>query len=163
MDKTFPHLPFQREERVNEKRPGKRNPGFSDPDDTAAHGRRLQTQLEAAKVQTTEDQGGFDERRLFCFTVDKGFNPDDLAKIASPDSRSDIELVSQEGEEIVVAFVSEAALESFEALLATLAQGEIPTNASVSNFTCALPISKTWAISLNRLKECRLSQFSTAV
>ena len=40
-------------------------------------------------------------------------------------------LNSQEGDEIVLAFVSEAALESFEALLTTLAEGGVPTNQQV--------------------------------
>ena len=89
------------------------------PDDPPAHGRMLQECLESAKNQTDEDIGGFDDRRLFRFTVNKGFDPDTLRNI-SPE----IEFVSQEGDEIVVAFVSTAALESFEARLTSLTKGE---------------------------------------
>jgi len=130
MDETFPHLRIQREEKINEKRPGTFPPP-KPPSDPASHGRGLQQRLETAKAQVTEDQGGFDDRRLFRFTVQKGFNPDDLEKIADADVRKDIEVISQEGDEIVLAFVSEAALESFEALLTTLVEGGAPTNQQV--------------------------------
>jgi len=118
MEESFPHLPLNREEPVTEKRPGTWRPP-APPDDPPAHGRMLQKRLESAKKQTDEDIGGFDDRRLFRFTVNKGFDPDTLRNV-SPE----IEFVSQEGDEIVVAFVSTAALESFEARLTSLAKGE---------------------------------------
>lgn len=118
MEESFPHLPLNREEPVTEKRPGG-PPRFVPPADPPAHGRMLQECLESAKKQTDEDIGGFDDRRLFRFTVNKGFDPDTLRNI-SPE----IEFVSQEGDEIVVAFVSTAALESFEARLTSLTKGE---------------------------------------
>ena len=114
MEESFPHLSLNREEPVTEKRPGGR-PYFVPPADPSAHGRRLQVRLESAKNQTDKDIGGFDDRRLFRFTVKKGFDPDTLRNV-SPE----IEFVSQEGDEIVVAFVSTAALESFEATLTSL-------------------------------------------
>jgi subtilisin family serine protease len=129
MDETFPHLILHREEPVNDKRPGG-SPRYKPPADTAAHGRNLRQRLTTV-TETEPDEGGFDERRLFRFTVSKGFSPDDLPKIASPEFRDGIEVVSQEGEEIVVAFISDAALESFEALLSTLAGGDIPANKQV--------------------------------
>jgi hypothetical protein len=118
MDETFPHLTLNREEPITEKRPGRY---FSPlpPADPPAHGRKLQESLESAKKQTDNDVGGFDDRRIFRFTVDKSFDPDALRKV-SPE----IEFVSQEGEEIIVAFVSTAALESFEARLISLVGGE---------------------------------------
>lgn len=118
MEETFPHLPLRREEPVTEKRP---KPGFGRPApaDPVAHGRGLRESLETAKVEVETDVGGFDERRLFQFTVEKGFDPDDLSKISA-----DIEVVSQEGDDVVVAFVSTAALESFEARLTSLVSGE---------------------------------------
>ncbi|MFO7971928.1 MAG: AAA family ATPase, partial [Desulfobacterales bacterium] len=103
---------------ITEKRPGGR-PYFVPPADPSAHGRRLQERLKSAIEQTDEDVGGFDDRRLFRFTVTKGFDPDTLKNISH-----EIEFVSQEGDEIVVAFVSTAALESFEARLTSLAKGE---------------------------------------
>ena len=118
MDETFPHLPLQREEPVTEKRPGGRRVPTA-PADPAAHGRALRQRLETAKDEAATDVGGFDDRRLFRFTVDKGFDPDSLLKISN-----EVELISQEGDDVVVAFVSTAALESFEARLASLAGGE---------------------------------------
>lgn len=120
MEESFPHLPLQREEPVTEKRPPGRYPRAV-PGDPAAHGRALRDDLESAKAEVETDIGGFDQRRLFRFTVEKGFNPDDLSRISA-----DIELVSQEGDDVVVAFVSAAALESFEARLTSLAGGGRP-------------------------------------
>jgi hypothetical protein len=118
MEESFPHLPFSRETPVTEKRPGG-SPRFKSPEDPSAHGQMLIDRLEDAKKQTEKDVGGFDDRRLFRFIVNEGFDPDTLRTV-SPE----IEFVSQEGEEILVAFVSSAALESFEAKLASLVKGE---------------------------------------
>lgn len=130
MADSYPHLLLQREEPVNDKRPGKL-PRFTTPEDTSAHGESIRQELSRATIEADQDEGGFDERRLFRFTVEEGFSPDDLTKISSPEFRDQIEVVSQEGKEIVVAFISNAALESFEALLTTLAGGEIPKNKQV--------------------------------
>jgi hypothetical protein len=118
MDESYPHLPLEREVPVTEKRtrPGPRPVA---PDDPAAHARGLKARVQDALQQTDGDLGGFDERRLFRFEVAKGFNPDDLRHLSA-----DIELVSQEADTVVVAFVSKAALESFEARLALMAQGD---------------------------------------
>lgn len=130
MDESFPHISLQREEPVNDKRPGQ-PPRFSTPEDIVVHGKSIQQALKRATTEADMDESGFDERRLFRFTVEEGFSPDDLPKIASPEFRNEIEVVSQEGKEIVVAFISDAALESFEALLTTLASGEVPANKHV--------------------------------
>jgi len=118
MDETYPHLRLRREERITEKRSA-RPPRFPRRDDPAAHGRTLRQSLEKAKAESDADIGGFDDRRLFRFAVTKGFDPDGLEKIAP-----EIEVVSQEGEECVVAFVNEAALASFEARLSSLIRNE---------------------------------------
>jgi hypothetical protein len=118
MAQGHPHLRIEREEPVTERRPGGRRFPAA-PADPIAHGEALRQGLHAAKERTAADIGGFDERRLFRFSVEKGFDPEDLLKI-SPE----IEFVSQEGDEVVVAFVSDAALESFEARLSSLVHGE---------------------------------------
>ena len=118
MEESFPHLRLQREEPITERRAsGRRIPSV--PSDPAAHGLHLSNRLENAKAEAATDVGGFDDRPLFQFTVDKGFNPDHLRNISD-----DIEVVSQEGDDVVIAFVSTPALESFEARLASLANGE---------------------------------------
>lgn len=117
MEETFPHLTIQREAPVNEKRPGS-NSRTKEPDDIRGHGRGLLQMLASAKEQAAGDVGGFDDRRLFRFSVQKGFNPEDLRKIST-----EIEFVSQEDETVVIGFASNAALAQFEARLSTMASG----------------------------------------
>ncbi|MDD4649539.1 MAG: S8 family peptidase, partial [Desulfoplanes sp.] len=135
MDETYPHLRLRREERVTQKRSG-RPPRFPPRDDPAAHGRILRQSLEKAKAEADSDIGGFDDRRLFRFSVIKGFDPDALEKLAPG-----IEVVSQEGEECVVAFVNEAALASFEARLSSLVRNE---HVTYKQFLCALDAVNGW-------------------
>ena len=118
MAETYPHLQIQREEPITEKRPGGR-PQFFVPNNPAEHGKQLREGWRQAKQKVDQEVGGFDDRKLFRFSVQKGFDPDSLKNISR-----DIEFVSQEGEEIFVAFVSEVAFESFEARLSSLSQGE---------------------------------------
>lgn len=122
---SYPHLPLQREEPITKKRSGS-FPRSKVPSDPVAHAKALGLQLQKTVLQTEKDIGGFDDRRLFRFKVDKGFNPDDLKKISD-----EIEFVSQEADEVVVAFVSQSALQSFEAKLASITQGESVTNKQV--------------------------------
>lgn len=125
MEKSFPHLKIQREEPVNEKRP-KPNARAYVPTDVCAHGRGLLAKLAHAQTAASEDVGGFDERKLFRFTVRKGFNPDHLMKISS-----EIEFISQEDETIVIGFATRAALEQFESRLSSMAAGKQVTNKEV--------------------------------
>lgn len=125
MEENFPHLNIQREAPVNEKRSGTYMPP-PPPADVRGHGRELLTKLVNAKEEASEDLGGFDERKLFRFTVQKGFNPDDLRKIST-----EIEFVSQEDETVVIGFATNAALAQFEARLASMAAGEHVTNKEV--------------------------------
>ncbi|MDY6848549.1 MAG: serine protease, partial [Thermodesulfobacteriota bacterium] len=125
MEETFPHLALQREAPVKEKRPGTYVPPKG-PTDVRGHGRGLLQKLTLAKEQASGDVGGFDDRKLFRFSVQKGFNPEDLRKI-SPE----IEFVSQEDETVVIGFASNAALAQFEARLSTMASGGDVTNKQV--------------------------------
>lgn len=125
MDETYPHLMLQKEEPVNEKRSG-HGPRIDPPADIVSHGRSLKNKLEAAKETASTEIGGFDERRLFRFTVQKAFIPDDLRKISC-----EIEFISQEDETVVVGFATERALAEFEARLSSLICGEAVTNKHV--------------------------------
>jgi len=125
MEETFPHLTIQREAPVNEKRPRTYKPPKA-PSDVRGHGRGLLQKLANAKEQSAGDVGGFDDRKLFRFTVHKGFNPEDLRKIST-----EIEVVSQEDETVVIGFASNAALAQFEARLSTMARGDDVTNKQV--------------------------------
>jgi hypothetical protein len=125
MEESFPHLTLQREAPVNEKRSSTyRSP--KEPSDVPGHGRRLLGKLASAKEQAAAAVGGFDDRRLFQFIVQKGFNPEDLRKISS-----EIEFVSQEDETVVIGFASNAALAQFEARLLSMASGGDVTNKQV--------------------------------
>jgi hypothetical protein len=103
MAEDFPHLALQRETPVTDKRRSQ-PPRFNTPDDVRGHSLGLLEKLTNARVQCEGDEGGFDDRKLIKFSVDKGFNPDDLQKISPT-----IEFVSQEQETVVIGFVSDAA------------------------------------------------------
>ena len=121
MVEDFPHLALQRETPVTEKRPGQ-PPRFNTPDDVRGHSLRLLENLTSSREQCEGDEGGFDDRKLIKFSVDKGFNPDDIQKISPT-----IEFVSQEQETVVIGFASDAALADFEQRLTTMAKGESVT------------------------------------
>ncbi|MDX8406221.1 MAG: S8 family peptidase [Mariprofundus sp.] len=125
MEETFPHLALQREAPINEKRPGS-GPRIKEPESIRGHGRGLLQKLTHAKEQASSDIGGFDDRKLFRFSVQKGFNPEDLRKISL-----EIEFVSQENETVVIGFASNAALAQFESRLTTMASGGHVTNRQV--------------------------------
>ena len=125
MQENYPHLLFHRAEPTPERRtrPGR---NFFSVDDPASHGRALSESLERAKTSSEENIGGYDERKLLRFEVQKGFDPEQLSKISE-----DIEFVSQEEDEVVLAFVNETALSAFEAKLSSLYSGEHVTYAQV--------------------------------
>lgn len=125
MDETFPHLSLQREVPVNEKRSRNFVPP-PPPADIPRHGRGLLKKLANATEEAADDIGGFDDRKLFRFTVQKEFNPDNLRKIATG-----IEFVSQENETVVIGFATNAALASFEARLSSMVSGRSITNKEV--------------------------------
>lgn len=117
-DESFPHLPLQREEPVTEKRPRRGGPSHR-PDDPCSHGRTLGERLNAAKAAAATDVGGLGDYLLFRFSVEKGFDPEDLLKVSN-----DIQIVSQEEDDIVIAFVNQEALAVFESRLASMARNE---------------------------------------
>ncbi|WP_419652295.1 S8 family peptidase [Thiolapillus sp.] len=152
MEETFPHLPLQREAPVNEKRPGTYFPP-KEPKDSRGHGKGLLQKLTNAKEEAAGDLGGFDDRKLFRFSVQKGFNPDDLRKIST-----EIEFVSQEDETVVIGFASDAALAQFESRLATMAEGDGVTNKQViyalqSIDAWSMEDRKGWALRKHGLPE----------
>ncbi|MCP4407714.1 MAG: S8 family peptidase [Gammaproteobacteria bacterium] len=135
MDENYPHLRISREEPINERRPGSYWRAEI-PKNPREFARNLQDRLGSAREASEANIGGFDERRLFRFEVQQGFNPDDIRRIAPG-----IELVSQEDKTIILAFASEESVEEFEARLSTLAKGGKPTN---RNFIYALQGVDGW-------------------
>ena len=57
---AYPHLRFEREQPVKQKRPGQ-PPRFSRPADLPAHARKLQKSLTASIEEAGKDIGGFDD------------------------------------------------------------------------------------------------------
>lgn len=117
---SYPHIRIAREEPINPKRSRRGFSRSSPPQDPSAHGRTLLNSLHNATEQAKHDIGGFDERLLFKLSVERGFKPEDIEDIPG------IEVVSQEDENVLLAFASEQALGDFEARLSTLASGGKP-------------------------------------
>ena len=92
------------------------------PDDPRGHGAALGERLQAAREAAATDIGGYDERRLIKIELTQAVTPEDIARASG-----NIEVVSQEEGTLVLAFASEAQLETFEAKLASLAAGQRPT------------------------------------
>lgn len=126
MADTCPHLSLLREQPVNRRRPRPAPIRIPEPADTRAFGAALGARLSSARNRIARDLGGFDERRLIKLELDSRLDPDALKKITR-----DIELVSQEGDSVVLAFAAETALAEFEQRLATLARGGRPTYLNV--------------------------------
>ncbi len=122
MPETYPHLQLSREQPVNPRRSWPVRSRMSEPDDWRAFGAGLRQSLRSAREHAELDVGGFDDRRLIKLELRTRLDPAELQKISS-----EIEIVSQEDEAVVLAFATEAALAEFEARLATLAEGGKPS------------------------------------
>jgi len=120
-DQRHPHLPLPRSEPVNERRT--RN-GFGKRGDldTKRHGEQLAAELDAAL--TTPAQPGYDERRLLKLSVE-GISRDLFENIPG------LELVSQEGKEVVLLFASKEGQREFRSRLRTMADGGQPTRQDI--------------------------------
>ncbi|TAN06656.1 MAG: S8 family peptidase [Rhodanobacteraceae bacterium] len=117
------HLRIAREEPSNERKPRKPQPKHA-PADPRGLGARLKQSLERA-LDTDTATRGYDDRRLIKLKVEAGFRPDDLAKIPG------IEVVSQEGKSIVLAFADAKALETFEQRLTRLVRDGTTTRKEI--------------------------------
>lgn len=109
------HLEIAREEPTNERNKPQRRFGPPVPPDPRGHGASLRASLRAA-LREDRSEGGFDPRRLLKLQVVPGFQADALAAIPG------IEVVSQEADNLVLAFANAEGLAEFEARLATLAR-----------------------------------------
>lgn len=121
---AYPHLKIEREQPINERRPG-RPPIFRPPADVPAHARKLQYSLAVAREGVKADIGGFDDRPLFKLQIGS-LSPDQLEQ-----GFPGIEVISQEDGGYALAFASKAALTEFEARLTTLATGGVPRYATI--------------------------------
>lgn len=119
LEPKHPHLQFDRESPAPERRSRRGFSSIAAPSDVRAHGGRLKRRLKAARRAAAEDLGGYDSRLLIKINLKQKIEPEDLVKASG-----DIEIVSQEGQTVVLAFATEAQLEKFEARLSSLSGGE---------------------------------------
>ncbi|MBI4517853.1 MAG: S8 family peptidase [Deltaproteobacteria bacterium] len=122
MPETYPHLRLLREQPVNPRRPRLAPIRVAPPEDSRQFGANLQRSLQSARERTAQDVGGFDDRRLIKLELSAPIDPAEFQKLSR-----EIEIVSQEDQAVVLAFATDAALAAFEARLATLVRGEMPT------------------------------------
>ena len=113
-----PHLPLEREEPVTERRSHGGGSRPMVPGDPRGHGAALRRRLQSVREGAGADLGGYDDRRLIKLTLATKVPPDEMAKIANG-----VELVSQEGDTLVLVFATEDQLDEFEAKLASLEGG----------------------------------------
>ena len=126
-DNTYPHLQLRREEPLLRRRPGGgRRPRIPPPNDPNAHGVRLRERLQAAREASGQSIGGFDERLLMKIEMRDYVSPEAISSASSG-----VEIVSQEEDNLVLAFATAAQLETFEARLSDLADGQPVTYANV--------------------------------
>ena len=119
-ENSHPHLELAREEPVTERRPRRGFPSTGPPDDPRRHATELRERLQAARdAAATEDVGGYDERRLIKIMLADKVQPEDVARAAG-----NVQVVSQEEDTLLLAFVSDEQLAAFEARLTSLATGE---------------------------------------
>lgn len=121
---AYPHLRIEREQPINQKRPGQ-PPRVKVPADLLAHARGLKQSLTIAIEKARKDVGGFDDRPLFKLKV--GTLPPEQIEQGFPG----IEVVSQEEGGYALVFADKRALEEFEARLSQLADGQKPTYANI--------------------------------
>ena len=114
---SHPHLQLAREEPVNERRPS-RPPHLQAPDDPERHAAMLASRLRTQLETPPEDIGGYDDRRLIKIFLGQKISPEDVAKASGG-----VEVVSQDGDELVLAFATEVQLAEFEARLSSYAAG----------------------------------------
>ena len=119
LEPKHPHLRFDRESPAPERRSRRGFSSIEPPGDVRAHGGRLKRRLRAARRAAAGDLGGYDSRLLIKISLKQRIEPEDLVKAAG-----DIEVVSQEGNTVVLAFATEAQLDEFEARLSSLSGGE---------------------------------------
>ena len=123
---SHPHLELAREEPVTERRPRgggvarERPPGFEQ------HAAALRQRLESVRQATDDEASGYDARLLFKIELTDKVAPADLARAIKG-----IEIVSQEGGKLVLAFATERQLNLFESRLKDLADGETVTYQNV--------------------------------
>jgi hypothetical protein len=117
---AYEHLRLEREALINPRHPRRFKGGFK-PDNPRAFGAALGQKLQAAKARITDpaqaDIGGFDDRKLLKIRLRAGDK-----SVPAFNAIPGVEIVSQEGESIVLAFSTDEGLGEFERRLTALAR-----------------------------------------
>lgn len=114
---AYEHLRLEKESPIEDRH---RRPGFGRqaPADPRGHGAALLRSFQALReIAAQEAVGGFDDRQLLKIRLQEGEK-----QLPDFDQIDGLEIVSQEGHEVVLAFASEAGLNRVEERLATLAR-----------------------------------------
>lgn len=119
----YEHLRLQREAPVNRRRPGQA-PRIRVPADPRGHGTQLLQSLRRFRADRQRAEGP-EDHLLVSFSLSQSADPNLLETIPG------VEVVSQEGKTLVVAFASTRALEVFEERLTTLIAGGRPVRQEV--------------------------------
>ena len=78
----------------------------------------LASRLRVQRAAPPTDVGGYDDRRLIKISLNQKISPEDVAKASGG-----VEVVSQDGDDLILAFATEEQLEEFEARLSKFAAG----------------------------------------
>lgn len=122
---AYEHLRLEGEAPINPRHPRRFGGGFTPPD-PLAHGAELGQKLQAAKTRLTDptqaDIGGFDNRKLLKIRLHAGDK-----SVPAFNAIPGVEIVSQEGEAVVLAFATVEGLSEFEQRLTALARDGVVT------------------------------------
>jgi hypothetical protein len=119
----YEHLRFEREVPVNQRRP-RQPPRVRVPADPAAHGSAVLRTLQAVRAAPAQAHG-YDQRQLLKIRTQEGVDPGVFGNMPG------VEVLSQEGETVVLAFATPQALATFEARLGSLSAGQQPTRREI--------------------------------
>lgn len=115
---AYEHLRLDKETPTTARhRPQNKKPPFRPEDPRAFGGALLRGFRAAREVAVNEDLGGFDDRKLLKIRLREGER-----QLPEFEAIAGLEIVSQEGHEVVLAFATAAALDLVEGRLATLAR-----------------------------------------
>lgn len=124
MSETYDHLPLLRLDPVNPRRTRTAFRPIVPPADPQRHAISILDQINQTVEDIEAQEPGFDPRLLLKIEADK-LEPEDLESIEG------IEVISQEGREILVLFASAEGLNEFQNRLRQISRGETPTRKEI--------------------------------
>ena len=135
-DSNHQHLRISREILVTQRRPGRPPPRPELPEDPRSYAATLRERLNTAQSNLESETKGYDNRHLLKIELNQRISPEDVAKAAS-----DVEVLSQEDETIVLAFATSQQLSDFQSKLDRVTSGE---DVTYQRFLYALQDFSRW-------------------